>query len=272
MAIVSKQTDRGLRELNVTTIFRVHLVIIAVLLMLHIVISTILLAVEFRYFNDVRRVIDLNAEHGISNLFSAFALAICGCVASLIASRTASSGKRFMARGWVLCAAILFFLAIDEGAALHDLLSGKVSGILGMGEFRGILYFAWVVPYAFAVVLVLALLARFALALPVQTRLRLAIAAMIYVGAAIGMELPSAHFADNYRTAGGSLTGDGDLIPVMVMHAIEEVGEMVAVALALRALLLHIVHYLPDTRLSFGDKRYESPSVVALLPANAGSR
>lgn len=243
-------------KLNIDTVFRWHLVIIAMLITAHIGVFLLSRATGFVDLNDVRKNLDMDSERSVANLSSAFAIAICALVALAVSFSTDASGSKLLVRGWLACAAIMLFIAVDEGAAIHDSFSAKVGPALGFGEFHGVLRFGWVVPYSVVVIVVLVGLARFAFAIPSDTRNRLAAAAILYVCAALGMELPAAWIADQVVAAGGAAGSDSNLVVVMIMHAIEEGGEMLAVALTLRALLLHIIKHLPRSTFALSSGSY----------------
>jgi len=85
-------------------------------------------------------------------------------------------------RAWAGLAAIFMFLSLDEAVELHESLGGA--------ELHGPLYFSWVVPGALLTGAFGLVYLRFWLGLPDATRRGFAIALAIYVGAALGMELP----------------------------------------------------------------------------------
>lgn len=85
-------------------------------------------------------------------------------------------------RGWAGLAAIFALLSLDEAIELHESLGGA--------ELHGPLYFSWVVPGALLTGMFGLAYLRFWLRLPSATRRAFAIAFAIYVGAALGMELP----------------------------------------------------------------------------------
>ncbi|PRQ06525.1 hypothetical protein [Enhygromyxa salina] len=83
---------------------------------------------------------------------------------------------------WVALAAIFLLMSLDESIELHEELYGLALG--------GALYFSWVVPGAAITLCFCAAYLRFWLGLPTPTRRGFAAAFVIYVGGALGMELP----------------------------------------------------------------------------------
>lgn len=83
---------------------------------------------------------------------------------------------------WWGLAAIFMLLSLDEAIELHEALGGA--------ELDGVLYFSWVVPGALLTGLFGLAYLRFWLGLAKPTRRGFAWAFAIYVGGALGMELP----------------------------------------------------------------------------------
>lgn len=83
---------------------------------------------------------------------------------------------------WWLLAAIFMLLSLDESIELHEELGGA--------ELHGVLYFSWVVPGALLTGLFCAAYLGFWRRLPTTTRRAFAWAFAIFVGGALGMELP----------------------------------------------------------------------------------
>lgn len=137
----------------------------------------------------------------------------------------------------------LAFVAVDEGAGLHDRLSIPLQRWFATS---GVFYIGWILPYLVLVALVASRCVPLLLKLPRRTALRLVSAGALYVAAAMGLEMAEALVM--YGAAGESVAlGDSDLYsivrtPLMTgLVTLEEMGEMLAVALLLRALLLHLV-------------------------------
>ena len=80
-------------------------------------------------------------------------------------------------------------MAFDEGWSIHETLVNPIRSLLGSSRL-GIFYFAWVVP-GIAIVLALGLyFLGFLRRLPGLTRRQFILAAALFLGGAIGMELP----------------------------------------------------------------------------------
>lgn len=102
-------------------------------------------------------------------------------------------GRRELGRvraGWWGLAAIFMLLSLDESIELHEELGGA--------ELHGVLYFSWVVPGAAITAAFCAAYLRFWWHLPIATRRGFAWAFAIYVGGALGMELPLGAWYERY--------------------------------------------------------------------------
>lgn len=111
---------------------------------------------------------DFDIEGNVPTLYSAFAVGICSGLLALIARiewhRT--GGRRWY---WLGLAILFFFLAIDEGTAIHEQLSDVLEEHMAA---EGALYFLWVIPYGIATVALGLLYLRFVWQLPGVTRAR----------------------------------------------------------------------------------------------------
>lgn len=134
-------------------------------------------------------------------------------------------------RHWYLLAAAFLYVSIDELLEIHERLSDGLQAVFDTG---GALYYAWVVP-ALVVVAVFGLVQlRFLLRLPRWTRTRMLLAAAVFVGAAVGLEMVESVV---YTSAGA----DDLTLTFEVLTMLEEAAELAAVVLALTTLLSHLV-------------------------------
>lgn len=109
-------------------------------------------------------------------------------VAALELARCAEHASRDV-RAWWSLAAIFAFLSLDETIELHERLGGLFEG-------RGVLYFGWIVPAAFLVVLLGLSFLGLLRGLETADRRRFVLAGALYVSGALGMELPLGWWAE----------------------------------------------------------------------------
>ncbi|HUS27989.1 MAG TPA: hypothetical protein VMZ53_05755 [Kofleriaceae bacterium] len=162
--------------------------------------------------------LSLSYEQNLPTWFSSSLLLLCAIAAGAIASRPPP-----MRLHWWGMAVVAGWMSLDEAAEIHEHLAGHFNT-------HGVLYFDWVIP-ATAIVIALALVyVPFVRRLESATRTRLIIAATIYVGGALMMELPLGWITES--------RGIENLAYALV-DWVEETMEMIGAALAFVALVAH---------------------------------
>jgi hypothetical protein len=194
------------------------------------------------YFN-------FDEEANLPSLYSSLALGFCAYLLSLVATiKKKVKGK--YARQWKALAFIFLYLAVDEMCSIHELLIPILRGAM---HTSGLLYFPWVIPAFFLVIIFLIVFRKFILALPNKTKVQFILAGAIYIFGALGMELIGGYIADNY----GYNTVYG------IASTIEELLEMFGVVIFINALLNYLQSQASE--LHFG-LSFEQPSKKKLNP------
>jgi hypothetical protein len=152
---------------------------------------------------------------------------------------------------WLGLALIFVYLSLDEQAVIHELFNGLRDDLAVSGP----LFFAWVVPAAGALLLFALIYFRFWLALPRRIRLLMALAALIYLGGALGFEILSAPLFERKLDY---------TLPYKLLTAAEELCEMIGASVLLYALLSYLRDELPELSL-----RWDTASTA---PAPDGER
>lgn len=124
---------------------------------------------------------------------------------------------------WWGLAAIFMLFSLDEAIELHE-------GLDADAQRHGVLYYSWVVPAAILTSTFVAVYAWFWLRLPAPTRRGFALAFVLYVGGALGMELPLGAW---YEAHGDENLGYG------VLDFVEESLELVGLCVFLLAIARH---------------------------------
>ena len=166
---------------------------------------------------------DMNVENNVPTFFSAFILVTSAVLLTVITSQ--STADRY-AGHWKWLVIIFAFMAIDEDASLHELLIEPVRDLLPVA---GPLYFAWVIPYGLAVLVIGVLYLRFVWSLTARTRGLFIGAGSLYLAGALGFE-----------SVGGwyfSLHGEMEDLSYSLLVAAEEFLEMSGIILFIYALL-----------------------------------
>jgi hypothetical protein len=233
-------------------LFKLHLLVITLLLLAHLAAHYIVSTLNSKALTHAVSVFNLGYERTLANFFSATMLVFTAMASALVALRHRSQHKPLWL-AWLFVTIMIGWLAIDEGAMLHDRLARIVQETL---QTSGVFYVGWTLPYLLLVIAVAFVGLPLLRALPRRTRWRMIVAAALYVGAALGMEMIEGALLHGSVPEGTPLRSALDDYPMppgyWELVTIEEVLEMVAVALALRSLLLHLVDDLGVTRVIFG--------------------
>jgi hypothetical protein len=154
-------------------------------------------------------------------------LVACAALLAVIARHSAvvDGGATY----WKWLAILFLFLAVDEDASLHELLIEPLRERLPMA---GPLYFAWVVPYGLAVLVVGLVYLRFVRSLPVRTRRLFVAAGSIYLAGALGFEFAGGWYLSREEASEDFLYS--------LLVAVEELLEMSGIVLFIYALLDHL--------------------------------
>lgn len=161
-------------------------------------------------------------EGNAPTIFSALAILAASLVAARIAQ--AGDGRDGERSGWRILAVVLAFMALDEAIQIHE----AVTAIVRLDALQPWLLPA-AYPYAIVALILGLLLFRFWLAQSRAVRLGIALGGTCYLVSAVGMEIVAE------RLFGAGVTVHDVRFTTAV--ALEEIGEMLAVALLLRAFL-----------------------------------
>ena len=162
--------------------------------------------------------LSLSYEGNVPTWFSSSLLLACAIAAGAVA-REAARWRRH----WWGVAIVFGYVSMDEAAEIHE----HLGGLIGT---HGVLYFDWII-FAIAILIVLSLVyLRFVIALPRATRLGLIVAGVVYIGGAVGMELPLGWWTERFGNDG---------LGYALIDWLEETLEMIGASLALLVLLRH---------------------------------
>ena len=142
---------------------------------------------------NIITLLSLKSEYNIPTVVSVLWLAACALLLTLIAAVQRARGDRFVSR-WVLLSGIFLYLALDEGARLHERLNEPLAAL---PFTTGVLRWGWVLVGGLVVVVLAATYLRFVLALPSPYRTGVVVAGGLYVGGALMMELVGAGVSEN---------------------------------------------------------------------------
>ncbi|MEJ7840937.1 MAG: hypothetical protein WKF95_04145 [Rubrobacter sp.] len=169
---------------------------------------------------------DFNGERNIPTWYSSSMLLLCSVLLAIIAASTARSGDRYQMH-WKVLSATFLIMSADEVIQIHEQMINPLRAVLDLG---GVFHYAWsVVGLALVLAFVLAY-PRFIAHLPTRTRRLFIVAAGLYVGGALGMELVQGWHDGLYGVDGVTA----------LITTVEEVLEMSGVVVFVYALLSYM--------------------------------
>ncbi len=160
-----------------------YLAAVAALLALHLV------ALVGRHGFDLPRerglvaMLHLDAEANLPTLFAVWLILNVAVVCAVL-WRTAARDRRY----WAGLAIVFTLLALDEFAAIHERF---VEPVQERFDTSGLLYWAWVIPYAVGTLLLALVYSRWLIRLDRPLRTGFLLAGALYVGGAIVLEAVS---------------------------------------------------------------------------------
>ena len=178
----------------------------------------------------------LSDEDNVPTLWSALLLFASGVVLWAIARLKGGTAGDFK-KHWAALAAIFCYLAVDEMLQIHEYLDTAP----GLDQFHGVFYYSWVIPGTLLVAVFAASYLRFLWHLPARTRTKVALAGVIYVGGALGIEFILGYLAE---------TLDKVNFTWAMIDLVEESMEMIGSSLFLYALLEYLGNLAPNLQIS----------------------
>lgn len=184
----------------------------------------------------IRGLFSLGNERNIPAMFSAALLLFAALLLLVITLHERNRGARDVAK-WAILSAGFLLMSIDETVSIHERLIEPTRQLLGPGNL-GVFYFAWVIPGSALVLVLGAFFLRFLLRLPAATRCIFILAATLYLGGAIGMELVNGRYRELHGTE----------IIYHLMITAEESLEMAGAILFIYGLLRYLADHHAEIR------------------------
>jgi hypothetical protein len=173
----------------------------------------------------------LDYEGSIPTFYSFLALLFSSVLLGAIAHVKNLDSDRYK-NHWKILSFIFLYLSLDEIGQLHENLISPMRKLLNA---TGFFYFAWIVPFGFLVAIFLFSYTKFLFHLPVSTKKMFVAACALYIGGAMGMEIPGGYLA--------STTGM-QTVPYLIVITLEESLEMLGIVVFIHALMSYIKIYL----------------------------
>lgn len=224
-----------------STIVRALAVMCALLVAANIAVEVVKYRAGRPYLYGLVPMFYLDAEHNLPTMFSVVLLLGAAVLLAWVAMLKTREQDPYASR-WKLLAAGFAFMALDEGAQIHELFAMPVRQLLG-GHDLGIWNFSWVIPFGLLVLVLAVYFAKFVLSLPRRTAFLFVLAGILYVGGAIGFEMIGAGYEGKH--------GHENAIYVL-LATVEETLEMAGVILFIHALLQYLRRHHPLTQVRCG--------------------
>ena len=136
---------------------------------------------------------DVDRESSVPTIFSVQLLFIAALLLIIVSVLKHKKKDKYRWH-WSGLAVGFLFMAFDEGASIHELLTMPIKNKMGEG-LPGFLAFAWIIPAGIIVVMLAFIYFKFILALPADTRRMVIISGVLYLGGSVGMEMIGGSYA-----------------------------------------------------------------------------
>lgn len=187
---------------------------------------------SYPHIKTIIRLFNVDKEMNIPTLYSSCAMIVASLLLSLIAYIHAKKHDTYLA--WAGLSAIFLFLALDEMTEIHEMLVGLIRNSLNTS---GVLYFAWVIPYAVLLLIFVLTYFKFLLRLPTRTRNLFILSGVTYVTGALGFELIGGQISQLYGI---------NSLNYAVSYTIEETLEMLGIAFLIYTICSYIGEQFPQ--------------------------
>lgn len=182
----------------------------------------------FNYRADWMGMFNLDREMNVPTWYSALMLGFCALLLQMIAVGKKTQYDRYY-HHWRILSIIFWLLAVDEVLSVHELLI--IPDLAEALKLPWFLHSLWVIPGAIFVLIFAQQYWKFTLHLPKRSRYHFTLAAMLYIGGALGIEMVGSHYAE--------LEGQQHLTYALVT-SIEEAMEMMGAVVFIYGLLFYI--------------------------------
>ncbi len=184
--------------------------------------------------------LNLSYETNIPTWYSSALLLACAVLLALITRLASDSGAPYR-RHWAVMAAIFLYLSIDEAVQIHEMINPALTDTYHLG---GVLTFSWVIPFAILVALFVLAYIGFLRHLSRRFRVMFVVAGALYVGGALGTELPISSWYDRHG---------GDNLIYGLANLAQESLEILGATVFLSVLLAYIAATFGELRIGFLD-------------------
>jgi len=224
-------------DIQPNKVFKTLIIIIAFLFLANM--TGLILRFYFG-FNKLLGIIPLfifDYEANVPTWYSSVALLFCSLLLALISIKKIKEKDRYRLH-WSVLSIIFLYLSLDETAQIHEL---TIKPLRDLFSLEGIFYFSWVIiGISFIVIFAIAYL-RFFINLPKKIQFLFALSGVLFIGGALGIELIGGWYS--------SIIGE-DNIMYLLITTLEEIFEMLGIAVFIYSLLIYIRLYIKKFTIS----------------------
>jgi hypothetical protein len=189
----------------------------------------------------ISALLDMDTEGNLPSWYSSACWLVASGLAALV-WRTRPRGRGSLRSRWMVLSLVLAYISLDEGAEVHEKISGPFSDGIGLDEQQWV-YWAWVGPYLALAIAVAVFTVPLLRSLPAGTRGLMLLAGATFVSGAVGMELVGREVV---------LDGSDNKGPTYQLAVgIEESLELAGVSLLVFALMAHVRDHVGRIGLEF---------------------
>jgi len=181
---------------------------------------------------------NLDVEKNIPSTYSALLLALCGFLLIFIAYKTKKLKRKFTSH-WLFLGIVFIFLSTDEFFAIHEEWMNPIRESLNTS---GLLYFAWIIPYAIFIVILFLTYLRFLKKLPRDIYIKFITSGTLYIFGGIIIESFGGKYIESH-----SWQKDDIYFAIITF---EEMFEIIGISLFLYTLLIYIQKYLQPEQIN----------------------
>lgn len=212
--------------------------IIILLILASMATSVFILKLDHNFVHGFVPKFNLDMEANVPTYFSSILLLISSALLGIIAN-IKKKERDLYSLHWLILSVIFLLMSADEVASVHELFTEPIRDALGLSGF---LYYSWVVGGMIFILLFAIFYFKFLFSLPSRAKYQFSIAAVCYIGGAIGMEFLGGFYVDAF--------GGKNMVYATIM-TFEESMEMIGILIFIDALLRYIKENIPKVTFSF---------------------
>ena len=181
---------------------------------------------------------NLSYEGNLPTWYASMLLLTCAGLLGLIGWTRFRAARPYRWH-WLILALVFLYISMDELAVIHETLNRPLREALDLG---GLFHFAWVIPFGLLVLVFALSYIGFLRHLPPRFALWFVAAGAVYVGGALGTELPISLWYEGHG---------GDNLVYGLMNLAQEGLELLGASIFCAGLATYIMDQIGDLRLSF---------------------